>query len=721
MPSYSLQYADTAVVALQHDASKSPAPPPLSLMALGFKFGLVPSPQGKLVRQVQAVAGMLHPAMPLADVVPRAEDARPDFAFAARTLECATETALLDKLCDVIKHRNPDLLLGHGIDSGDLDFVVSRMRALGVDATRLGRFASHAPLKTGFTRMSVTHTPGRVLVDTLKVAREHLPPQRDYAIDALAPMETPASSSLPSQQQLRGTGEAAADEAMRKASQAMRLAIQLEAVSLSARLTMIGGNLWRRTLAGGRAERIEYLLLHAFQRAGYVVPDKQTRHHATAPRAEEAEDGSGGDEAEGEVGYQGGMVLEPRKGLYENMILVMDFASLYPSIIMEKDICFTTLDRHYSHDAALKSRAADQPRAVLPSVIESLVVARKRARKDMAAASDAAKRAQLDVEQKALKITANSMYGCLGFSSSRFFAKNLAAAVTGEGRLLLQQARNAGEALGYDVIYGDTDSIMLDTQLRPANAQHVTVDEMAQVQRIAERIEAAVNASYTDIRLATDSVFCPLLLLMKKKYGAVALEQKKGAVVAKVHVRGLDQVRRDWCLASRQLGRAVLDVLLSRRDRDAVASGVLQLVEAFGTEAAQLPIESWVVGKALSKSVEAYKAATPSAHVAVARAMVAKGVPVGAGDHVRYVICDDSRTKRFGETGQGPLSDKAFSPEEMAQHGLQPDLRWYKEKQILPPIERLVEPIKDRVTLNLLRVALQLDVVNKKPAATEQK
>ena len=101
--------------------------------------------------------------------------------------------------------------------------------------------------------------------------------------------------------------------------------------------------------------------------------------------------------------------------------------------------------------------------------------------------------------------------------------------------------------------------------------------------------------------------------------------------------------------------------------------------------------------------------------------MVAKGVPVGAGDHVRYVICDDSRTKRFGETGQGPLSDKAFSPEEMAQHGLQPDLRWYKEKQILPPIERLVEPIKDRVTLNLLRVALQLDVVNKKPAASEQK
>ena len=105
-----------------------------------------------------------------------------------------------------------------------------------------------------------------------------------------------------------------------------------------------------RTLMGGRSERNEYLLLHAFTEKNFIVPDK---HYGKKPI--QPLDELGMDDAEIAQGqkkkgskkkpsYTGGLVLEPRKGFYDKMILLMDFNSLYPSIIQEYNICFTTIN-----------------------------------------------------------------------------------------------------------------------------------------------------------------------------------------------------------------------------------------------------------------------------------------------------------------------------------------------------------------------------------------
>lgn len=102
---------------------------------------------------------------------------------------------------------------------------------------------------------------------------------------------------------------------------------------------------------GGRSERNEFLLLHAFTEKNFIVPDK---HYAKKPVQQmdeyDMDDTSHGQQQKkGATGkrkpaYTGGLVLEPRKGFYDKLILLMDFNSLYPSIIQEYNICFTTVN-----------------------------------------------------------------------------------------------------------------------------------------------------------------------------------------------------------------------------------------------------------------------------------------------------------------------------------------------------------------------------------------
>ena len=122
------------------------------------------------------------------------------------------------------------------------------------------------------------------------------------------------------------------------------IALRVQILPLSKVLTNLAGNSWARTLSGTRAERNEYILLHEFNKNRYICPDKiygKGKVHAE----EEALAGEEGVDAKKKDKFKGGLVFEPEKGLYDKIIIVMDFNSLYPSIIQEYNICFTTVDR----------------------------------------------------------------------------------------------------------------------------------------------------------------------------------------------------------------------------------------------------------------------------------------------------------------------------------------------------------------------------------------
>ena len=113
-----------------------------------------------------------------------------------------------------------------------------------------------------------------------------------------------------------------------------------------------------KTLNGGRAERNEYILLHEFHRLKYICPDKlYGKKAATAMKAEKEENEDGEGTTKTTKGkkdkYKGGLVFEPKRGLWDKYILVMDFNSLYPSIIQEYNIDFTTVEPVEDDDVSI--------------------------------------------------------------------------------------------------------------------------------------------------------------------------------------------------------------------------------------------------------------------------------------------------------------------------------------------------------------------------------
>jgi DNA polymerase alpha subunit A len=231
---------------------------------------------------------------------------------------------------------------------------------------------------------------------------------------------------------------------------ALGLMFHLSVLPLTRQLTNISGNLWSRTLQGARAQRVEYLLLHEFHIRKFIVPDKisqrekenQANKRKNAIRPDEGMEGeedepfeaapsdATGKQRKRGPAYLGGLVLEPKKGLYDRFVLLLDFNSLYPSIIQEYNVCFTTVDR--PNDGSIPTLPSSETPGVLPQVLKGLVERRKQVKGWLKRTSDILKYQQLDIQQQALKLTANSMYGCLGFTNSRFYAKPIAELITSQ-------------------------------------------------------------------------------------------------------------------------------------------------------------------------------------------------------------------------------------------------------------------------------------------------
>ncbi|KAH6965548.1 hypothetical protein EDB82DRAFT_303592 [Fusarium venenatum] len=484
------------------------------------------------------------------------------------------------------------------------------------------------------------------------------------------------------------------------------LALGVQMLPLTKVLTNLAGNSWARTLTGTRAERNEYILLHEFYRNKYICPDKQTFRNRQ--RAEEAQ--REGEAADGKKKdkYKGGLVFEPEKGLYDKFVLVMDFNSLYPSIIQEFNICFTTVDRPDTKegDDEVPEVPTNQDQGILPRLIATLVSRRRQVKslmKDKKATPE--ELATWDIKQLALKLTANSMYGCLGYTKSRFYARPLAVLTTFKGREILRSTKELAESNSLQVIYGDTDSVMINAN----------VDNVADAFKVGNDFKKAVNEQYKLLEIDIDNVFRRILLQAKKKYAAINLVEKDGKFIEKMEIKGLDMKRREYCALSKEISQTLLNEILSGDDTEVSIARIHEyLNEIAGKMREQsIPVQKYTIYTQLGKAPQDYPEANSMPQVQVALREMAKGKTVRKGDVIAYVITGDSNSSE-------PAPKRAYTPGDLkADPSLLPDVEWYIGKQIFPPVERLCANIVGTSTSQLAE-QLGLDIKRYSSFQTQQ-
>ncbi|KAJ3278160.1 DNA-directed DNA polymerase delta, partial [Rhizoclosmatium sp. JEL0117] len=276
--------------------------------------------------------------------------------------------------------------------------------------------------------------------------------------------------------------------------------------------------------------------------------------------------------------YEGATVIEPEKGYYDIPIATLDFTSLYPSIMMAHNLCYSTYIANPSvitkyglteddyvqtpnNDIFLK---ASVQKGLLPIILEDLIGARKKAKADLKKETDPFKRAVLDGRQLALKISANSVYGFTGATVGKLPLLAISSSVTAYGREMIEKTKELVEAKytienGYEhdarVIYGDTDSVMV--KFGPK--------EVAEAMRLGREAAAYVTQHFVKpINLDFEKVYWPYLLINKKRYAG--LYWTNPVKHDKLDAKGIETVRRDSCQLVGNVIETCLHKILIDRD-----------------------------------------------------------------------------------------------------------------------------------------------------------
>jgi DNA polymerase-2 len=555
--------------------------------------------------------------------------------------ECLrSEKACLRRFLAWVEEIDPDVITGWNVVDFDLAVLLRLCQRRGLRCT-LGRTARELEIRRDRTTGRDPHAvlDGRVVLDGLALMRGAFFRLEDYRL------ETAAQTVLGRGKLMTGDARGAEIEEAYRTDPERLVAYNLNDAALVTEILDTTGLVElavnRSFVTGMPLDRVsatvasvDSLYLAGVRERGRVAPSV----HAEAKEAR----------------ITGGYVMDSRPGLYRN-ILVFDFKSLYPSIIRTFNIdplTFVPGEGDGRSDvrtirAPNGARFRREPPGVLPELVA-----------DLGARREAARRAGNTVAAHAIKILMNSLYGVLGAGSSRLFHPDVANAVTHLGHWVIRCASGHAEALGYPSIYGDTDSLFLDSGEDSAERA------LAVAERLREEIDRAVGdrvrlefGCQSRLELEFEKLY-RRFFLPEVRGGEVGSKKRyAGLVIAngeeRVEFVGLEAVRRDWSAVSKRFQRELLTLVFHDRPVEPYVVGFLADLRAGRFD------EQLVYKKALRKSLEAYTETTPP-HVKAARKLGTR-----PGRIIAYVMTT---------AGPEPV-EKVTAP---------PDYDHYVEHQIAP-------------------------------------
>ncbi|MFP6582913.1 MAG: DNA polymerase II [Candidatus Hydrogenedentota bacterium] len=451
---------------------------------------------------------------------------------------CHDEAILYRHFLAWMAEYDPDVLIGWNVVAFDLAFLVRRAKELNVSFT-LGRGKSKCDVMLPMTRRQshIARLQGRVILDGIQLMRLGLWNFESFSLEYVARemlgvgklIQTPDDRVEEINRMYREDPQALAKynlEDCRLVSEIFKNADLLNFAIARSQLT--GLALDRQ---GGSVASFDFQYLPRLHREGFVGPDTGAITDA--------------------VMSPGGYVMDSKPGLYQN-VLVLDFKSLYPSIIRTFYIDPLGLAINEGEQVAGYLGATfSRETSILPGLIESLWAAR-----------DAAKREKNAPLSQAIKIIMNSFYGVLGSTGCRFYDPKLATSITKRGHDLITRTRDFIEEQGYEVIYGDTDSVFVLIGDEPASDSQKIGSDLAEGlnQWWTETLERELDLeSHLEIEFEThyEKFFMPTIRGTqkgsKKRYAGLIRHGEE----LEVQFKGLESVRTDWTPLARRFQREV--------------------------------------------------------------------------------------------------------------------------------------------------------------------
>jgi len=378
----------------------------------------------------------------------------------------SSEEEMIKEFVKIVKTNNVDIIVGYNSDNFDFPYLKDRAGIYNIDLD-FGMDGSGLKfLRRGYT--SAASFKGLIHVDLYLVMRRYISLDR-YTLERVylelfgeEKIEVPGDRIYQfwdnGGEELRNLFNYSLDDVV------STLKIAEEILPLNLEITRIVGQPFFDLTRMATGQQAEWYLVRKAYEYNELVPNKPTGGEFSSRKAESA---------------VGGYVKEPEKGLHDNLVQ-FDFRSLYPSIIISKNVSpDVMLKKHLGDDYNIanyiykeeheeyennfnispeyNNKFIKSPKGFIPSVIGNVIGERLKIKEQMRRTDDPTEKRILKVQQEALKRLANTMYGIYGFSRFRWYSIECAESITAWGRDYIKATMQKAEEYGFKAIYADTD------------------------------------------------------------------------------------------------------------------------------------------------------------------------------------------------------------------------------------------------------------------------
>jgi len=607
-------------------------------------------------------------------------------------IEDDDEAAMLRAFRDEVREYDPSVIATYNGDDFDWPYIVDRAEILGVDLS-VGRDGSEPRIRDSYSRYGEDREAtiqGRVHVDCYKTVR------RDYnqITEEFKGVKIKASKTLERVADFFGVmdydervhlspdkmaevydnnperfRDYAKDDSRATIEICKKVVPQLVTLSSLTRTSL------QRSTVCDRGEFLENHFIWRASRENELVPRKRY---------------------DNEVEFKGGKVFEPIEGFHEN-VYCLDFSGLYPAIMIYHDIGPDTLVSDYNlvyeenedgeeaHVETTVTPSGKPPEEVhvVPELghefskeresfvtesIRELLESKNRLKEDLKEASGSEKKV-LQARYSGVKRVVNSVFGFVGWQRSRWFALPCAESTTAYGRYYINQVADLAREMGFEIIAGDTDSVMIKE-----------TDSKESVGSLVKRC----NENYPVELEVEEKMPVALFTDSKKTY---CYKGSDGGIFAK----GLEVRRGDWCsYAQEAQAETICELVENQNIRTAteLAKGKIEDLRE-----GKYQLEDLVISKGMNKEPVEYVSKTPHSAAAKRENQSVPGSDISQGDTIDYlIVTHDSmeRSEYCSVNDPSGVSDRAVTVKMFKLFDYELDLEYYINNQAVPCVMRLL-------------------------------